>query len=201
MPNGISGQSQRCTARLFIVGVQCMWATVKDCTIKLLCSGACFVQPSIARCLFHSACLELVFSRARLWSDNQSLSRLFAARLNYWLYVKKVNVNSFSCTINACNSWFIVPNNLLKLLCFEKYIFQYISKIMQYNCKRWITRFAGRWRTQLAALSGVKCRTRRALDFRTHIAALGLSQRLVCLRVGMKLNTLFKSVYCRVCRI
>jgi len=65
---------------------------------------------------------------------------------------------------------------------------------LQYNCKRWITRFAGRWRTQLAALSGVKCRTRRALDFRTHIAALGLSQRLVCLRVGMKLNTLYKSV-------
>ncbi len=129
MPNGISGQSQRCTARLFIVGVQCMWATVKDCTIKLLCSGVCFVQPSIARCLFHSACLVLVFSRARLWSDNQSLSRLFAARLNYWLYVKKVNVNSFSYMINACNSWFIVPNNLLKLLCFEKYISNIFQKL------------------------------------------------------------------------
>jgi hypothetical protein len=65
---------------------------------------------------------------------------------------------------------------------------------MQYNCKRWITRFAGRWRTQLAALSGVKCRTRRALDFRTHIAASGLSRGFVCLRVGMKLKTLYKSV-------
>lgn len=44
----------------------------------------------------------------------------------------------------------------------------------------------------------MKCRTRRALDFRTHIAASGLSRGFVCLRVGMKLNTLYKS--CRVCR-
>lgn len=43
-------------------------------------------------------------------------------------------------------------------------------------------------------ISGVKCRTRRALDFRTHIAASGLSRGFVCLRVGMKLNTLYKSV-------
>ena len=43
-------------------------------------------------------------------------------------------------------------------------------------------------------ISGVKCRTRRALDFRTHIAASGLTRGFVCLRVGMKLNTLYKSV-------
>lgn len=41
----------------------------------------------------------------------------------------------------------------------------------------------------------MKCRTRRALDFRTHIAASGLSRGFVCLRVGMKLNTLYKSVH------
>lgn len=40
----------------------------------------------------------------------------------------------------------------------------------------------------------MKCRTRRALDFRTHIAASGLSRGFVCLRVGMKLKTLYKSV-------
>jgi len=44
---------------------------------------------------------------------------------------------------------------------------------MQYNCKRWITRLAGRWRTELAPINGVNCRTRRTLDFRTHIAATG----------------------------
>lgn len=43
-------------------------------------------------------------------------------------------------------------------------------------------------------ISGVKCRTRRALDFRTHIAASGLTRGFVCLRVGMKLKTLYKSV-------
>jgi hypothetical protein len=47
----------------------------------------------------------------------------------------------------------------------------------------------------------VKCRTRRALDFRTHIAASGLSWGFVCLRVGMILKSLYKSVYTsRVCR-
>lgn len=77
-------------------------------------------------------------------------------------------------------------------------LFVYIKLLKtecDYNCKRWITRFAGRWRTQLAALSGVKCRTRRALDFRTHIAASGLSWGFVCLRVGMILKSLYKSVY------
>jgi len=39
----------------------------------------------------------------------------------------------------------------------------------------------------------VKCRTRRALDFRTHIAASGLSWGFVCLRVGMILKSLYKS--------
>jgi hypothetical protein len=79
-----------------------------------------------------------------------------------------------------------------------KYFRNKIQKY-KYNCKRWITRFAGRWRTQLAALSGVKCRTRRALDIRTHIAASGLSRGFVCLRVGMILKSLYKSV-CRVYR-
>jgi len=40
----------------------------------------------------------------------------------------------------------------------------------------------------------VKCRTRRALDFWPHIAASGLSRGFVCLRVGMTLKSLFKSV-------
>lgn len=44
---------------------------------------------------------------------------------------------------------------------------------MNYYCQWWITRLAGRGRTQPAALTGVKCRTRRALDIRTHIAASG----------------------------
>lgn len=39
----------------------------------------------------------------------------------------------------------------------------------------------------------MKCRTRRALDFRTHIAASGLSRGFVCLRVGMILKSLYKS--------
>jgi hypothetical protein len=44
--------------------------------------------------------------------------------------LNKVNVNPFSFdTINACNSWFIVPNNLLKLLCFEKYISNIFEKL------------------------------------------------------------------------
>ena len=34
----------------------------------------------------------------------------------------------------------------------------------------------------------MNCRTRRTLDFRTHIAPLGLSQRYACLRVGIKLK-------------
>lgn len=48
-----------------------------------------------------------------------------------------------------------------------------IRQKKQYNCKRWITRLAGRWRTELAPINGVNCRTRRTLDFRTHIAATG----------------------------
>ena len=50
------------------------------------------------------------------------------------------------------------------------------------NCQWWTTRLAGRGRTQLNALTGVKCKTRRTLDIRTHIAAsvipwLRLSER------------------------
>lgn len=76
---------------------------------------------------------------------------------------------------------------------YDLFVYESIETECDYNCKRWITRFAGRWRTQLAALSGVKCRTRRALDFRTHIAASGLSWGFVCLRVGMILKSLYKS--------
>lgn len=86
----------------------------------------------------------------------------------------------YLCTCAVCDLFVYIK--LLKTEC-------------DYNCKRWITRFAGRWRTQLAALSGVKCRTRRALDFRTHIAASGLSWGFVCLRVGMILKSLYKSVH------
>ena len=51
-----------------------------------------------------------------------------------------------------------------------------IDMTIEYYCQWWITRLAGRGRTQLAALTGVKCRTRRALDIRTHIAAWGHPQ-------------------------
>lgn len=54
---------------------------------------------------------------------------------------------------------------------------------LNHNCKRWITRFASRWRTQLAALNGVNCRTRRALDIRTHIAPLSHPWGFIFLRV------------------
>ena len=95
---------------------------------------------------------------------------------------------------NADISRYFVPFYLSTCAVCDLFVYIKLLKTeCDYNCKRWITRFAGRWRTQLAALSGVKCRTRRALDFRTHIAASGLSRGFVCLRVGMKLNTLYKS--------
>ncbi len=57
------------------------------------------------------------------------------------------------------------------------------SKI-DHNCKRWITRFVSRGRTQLAAINGVNCRTRRALDILTLIAPSGQSRGNIYLRVG-----------------
>lgn len=102
---------------------------------------------------------------------------------------------------NADISRYFVPFYLCTCAVYDLFVYIKLLKTeCDYNCKRWITRFAGRWRTQLAALSGVKCRTRRALDFRTHIAASGLSWGFVCLRVGMILKSLYKSVPCRVCR-
>ena len=98
---------------------------------------------------------------------------------------------------NADISRYFVPFYLCTCAVCDLFVYIKLLKTeCDYNCKRWITRFAGRWRTQLAALSGVKCRTRRALDFRTHIAASGLSWGFVCLRVGMILKSLYKSVPC-----
>lgn len=53
-----------------------------------------------------------------------------------------------------------------------------------YDCKRWITRIAYRWGTQLAALLGANCRTRRALELLTLMAALGHSHGHICLSGG-----------------
>lgn len=60
----------------------------------------------------------------------------------------------------------------------------------KYYWQWWITRLAGRGRTQLAALTGVKCRTRRALDIRTHIAVVSPSHNFVCLSVVENENKL-----------
>ena len=58
---------------------------------------------------------------------------------------------------------------------------------VKHDCKRWITRLTGRWRTQLAALIGVNCRIHRIIDIRTLTA---LSSSLGSVPVWVSLESL-----------
>jgi len=105
-----------------------MWATVKDCTIKLLCSGVCFVQPSIARCLFHSACLVLVFFHES--GCGVTINRLVGCLPPDSIIdcmLKKLTLIRFLIRSMPAIAGLLCPTICLKLLCFENYISIYFK--------------------------------------------------------------------------